>query len=179
MGTEQVQAIHVRLRDDPAFREQFFSAPLAALQGYDLTGSERLQLILPHFRWAITQRLAGVSRPRNPDAVKILHELGIRAVVTLAEQPLPPGLLEQWDLHAEHIPIPDFTAPALEQVVQDLEEIAEAGMSQGVVRRPRQAFMQFVFGQGITLLVHEDQRVLKSFIAHSLRNLRMSSYRPP
>jgi atypical dual specificity phosphatase len=53
----------------------------------------------------------------------MLHKLGIRAVVTLVEQPLPPGLLEQWDLHAEHIPIPDFTAPALEQVAQAVAAI--------------------------------------------------------
>jgi atypical dual specificity phosphatase len=44
-----------------------------------------------------------------------LHTAGVRALVSLTEEPLAPLLLAAAGLRAEHIPVQDYTAPTVEQ----------------------------------------------------------------
>ncbi len=120
---EIVQLIYARFRDDPAFRDRFVTTPLAALQDYTLSQDQICQLVLPNFRWTIPEVLAGVSRPRSGDAVTLLDCLGIRALLSLSETPLPHDLLESVQWRVAHLPIADFTAPTMEQIAHAVRTI--------------------------------------------------------
>ena len=123
MSAEALQKISVRFRDDSAFREQFISTPLAALADYDLTENDKLGLVLPNFRWSVEGKLAGASRPRSDDAFTVLTRYGVRALISLTEEPLAQDMLARHRLQAAHVPIADFTAPVLEQVEQAITAI--------------------------------------------------------
>lgn len=64
--------------------------------------------------------------PRSVDELKALHEIGVRALVTLHEQPLPAAVLEQCGLVATHLPIVDFTAPTPAQAAAAVAAIEAA-----------------------------------------------------
>jgi atypical dual specificity phosphatase len=108
--------LSARLRADPEFRRRLLSRPRAVLAEYDLTEEERLTLILPNFGWLVPGEVAGTSRPWSDDAVDALRERGIRAVVTLTEDPLTDAALRRGDLASVHLPVADFTAPTVEQI---------------------------------------------------------------
>lgn len=55
-----------------------------------------------------------------------LDEAGVRAIVSLTERPLPTAQLAEFDMHYLHEPIPDFSAPSMEQIVRALDFIHEA-----------------------------------------------------
>lgn len=134
MSAQVFNQVTERLQHDTAFRELFFLRPLAALQGYDLTGEDRRNLILPNFNWLIDHELAGMSLPRTDDALALLPQLGVRAVVTLTEHSLSAALTEL-GIIAEHIPVPDFTAPTLDQIeraVAAIERFRAAGLPTAV-----------------------------------------------
>ncbi len=111
-----VQELFARLRSDAAFRQRLFAAPRATLAGYDLTEEERLTLILPNFGWLVPGEVAGSARPLSDDAFAALTAQGVRAVITLTEEPLPAAALHAADLASVHLPIADFTAPTQEQI---------------------------------------------------------------
>jgi atypical dual specificity phosphatase len=116
---------------DASFRQQLLTAPLAALREYNLTDEERRQVLLSNFSWVIPGVLAGASRPRTPDALALFQESGVRALLTLAEQALPPAWLEEAAMRAEHLPIADFTAPDLWQcahAVAVIDRFRDAGL---------------------------------------------------
>ena len=108
--------LFARLRIDPEFRQRLRAAPRATLAPYDLTEEERVTLILPNFGWLIPGALAGMSRPLNDDALDALKAQGIRAVVTLTEEPLTAEALRRGDLASVHLPVADFTAPTVAQI---------------------------------------------------------------
>lgn len=116
MTSAMLRELTERLRADPQFRQQLFAAPRATLANYDLTEEERLTLIMPNFGWVIPGELAGAARPRNDDALAALVAQGVRAVVSLTEDPLMDDALRRADLASVHLPIADFTAPTLAQV---------------------------------------------------------------
>lgn len=68
--------------------------------------------MLANFGWILTGRLAGMARPRPGNAEELLAQ-GLRAVVTLTEEP-PPAELARAGFAVHHEPIPDFAAPSLE-----------------------------------------------------------------
>jgi atypical dual specificity phosphatase len=122
------------LQHDIVFRELFYRRPLAVLQEYDLTDEERRNLILPNFSWLIDHELAGMSLPRTDDALALLPQLGVRAVVSLTEHSLPAALTEL-GIIAEHIPVPDFTAPTIDQIeraVASIERFRAGGLPTAV-----------------------------------------------
>lgn len=123
MSSDVVQQIHERLQQDAAFRATFDASPLAALRDYDLTDEERLHLVLPNFGWLLAGQLAGTSRPRNGDALSLLAQQGVRAVLSLSEQPLAADALRRAGLVAAHVPIADFSAPTPEQAEQAVAAI--------------------------------------------------------
>lgn len=79
---------------------------------------EKYRSIIPNFSWLIEKRLAGVSYPRSEDALALLRELGVRALLSIHEEPLPSDLLAKHELQAACISVKDFTAPTVEQIEQ-------------------------------------------------------------
>lgn len=70
-----------------------------------------------NFSFVIEDVLAGLALPNLAD----LHELtsvGIRALVSLTEMPLPTKAIQAAELSYLHLPVEDFTAPSIEQVKQ-------------------------------------------------------------
>ena len=118
MSIEVLHQVKVRANLEPAFREQLLKSPLRFLQDYDLTEEEKTQIVLPHFSWLVEQKLAALSYPESEDAFTLLWKLGIRAMINLAEEPLPGEILRKVGILTEHIPVVDFTAPTLKQVEQ-------------------------------------------------------------
>jgi len=123
MSIEVLRLIKVRARFEPAVHEQLMKSPLKFLQEYDLTEDEKKQIILPHFSWLVENKLAALSYPESEDAFTILWKIGIRALLNLAEVPLPGEILKKVGILTEHIPIVGFTAPTRHQVEQALAMI--------------------------------------------------------
>lgn len=73
-------------------------------------------MMLVNFSWVIPGRLAGAARPSDRDALEALAAQGIRAIVSLTEEPLPADLVDDARLVSTHLPVPDFTAPTLNQI---------------------------------------------------------------
>ncbi len=117
MSLEVMRLIKVRAQFEPDVREQMSKSPLSFLSDYDLTDDEKRQIILPHFEWLVTNRIAALSYPESQDAFTLLWQIGIKALLNLAEASLPPN---KAGIVVIHIPIKDFTAPTLNQVVQAL-----------------------------------------------------------
>jgi atypical dual specificity phosphatase len=69
-----------------------------------------------NFGWLIDGQVAGCARPRDVDQLAFLWERGVRAIVTLSEEPLAAEALARHDLPAAQIPIPDFGAPTPTQI---------------------------------------------------------------
>jgi atypical dual specificity phosphatase len=87
--------------------------------------------IMHRFYWLIEDVLAGCSRPGanggDLDAnLATLREHGIGALLTLTETPLPPGALTNHDLRGLHLPVDDFHAPTIAQMLEALAFIDEA-----------------------------------------------------
>jgi atypical dual specificity phosphatase len=118
MSAAELRRLLERAQQEPAFRQRLFAAPLALLGDYDLTDDEKLQIVLPNFSWLIENKLAGVSRPRSADALAMLKALGVRAILSLTEEPPPAAILNELDLPAVHVPVADFTAPTIREVEQ-------------------------------------------------------------
>lgn len=120
MPEDNIQQVMRRAKEEPAFRAQLINNPRQALQEYNLPEEVMLSFVLPNFSWLVPQQVAGSGRPSTEEAFASLKALGITALLTLTEQPLPPQLLEKYALQAEHLPIADYTAPTIAQVVQTM-----------------------------------------------------------
>ena len=68
--------------------------------------------MLANFGWILPGRLAGMARPRAGTADELWLQ-GLRAVVTLTEEP-PPTELARAGFELHHEPIRDFAAPSLD-----------------------------------------------------------------
>jgi atypical dual specificity phosphatase len=81
--------------------------------------------MVANFSYVIEGKLAGCAHPgRYTDcqsALAWLKQRGIGAVVSLDEEGIPLYLIADQDLHYLHLPIPDFSIPAMEQVSEFLE----------------------------------------------------------
>ncbi len=117
MTREVFAALATRLRSDAEFRQQLFAAPRVTLGTYDLTEEERARLILPNFGWVVPGQVAGSARPVSDDALALLAQRGVRALVTLTETPVTDDALHRAKLASVHVPVADFTAPTLAQIV--------------------------------------------------------------
>lgn len=75
---------------------------------------------LPNFSWLLPGKLAGSSKPgglnQEEDDLRFLSEQGIRAILTLCQQPCQPTLLHKYRLIARHVPVEDFAAPDFNQL---------------------------------------------------------------
>jgi atypical dual specificity phosphatase len=94
---------------------------------------------IPGFSWIVEGELAGMPQPgqtRSLDEdLSFLQQQGIDLLVSLTEDPLDPAALSERDLDSLHIPIPDFTAPSMEQMAEFAEAVearTAAGEAVGV-----------------------------------------------
>ena len=124
MSIKEVRTIKVRANFEPAFRAQLMKSPLQFLQVYNLNEDEVRQILLPHFRWLVEDKLAATSYPEPDDAFILLYRMGIRAILNLSEAPLHDETLRKIGLRSTHIPVVGFTTPTLEQVKQSLSMIS-------------------------------------------------------
>ena len=70
-----------------------------------------------HLWWVIPEKLAGVRKP-NPEEVSELQALGIKAIVSVMDDPSNLDLYEQANLPHLWLPIKGGTAPTLEKTNQ-------------------------------------------------------------
>ena len=86
------------------------------------------------FSWVIDETLAGLPRPGTggalDDDLGYLHRRRIDLLVTLTETPLDAQALQRHDLDSLHLPVEDFHAPKLEQIVEFVDR-AEAVIADG------------------------------------------------
>lgn len=87
---------------------------------------------MERFYWVAEGLLAGCCKPggrfgrsrRDSDALSAdlewLWTQGIRAIISLTEDPLPAGILEAHGFQSIHIPVIDMTAPSPAQIEQAL-----------------------------------------------------------
>ena len=73
---------------------------------------------VPNFSWLIEEKLAGMAYPQAEEALAALKALGVRALLSLSEEPVPAEMLARFDLQAAHLPITDFSAPTMRQIEQ-------------------------------------------------------------
>jgi len=74
------------------------------------------------FSWLVEGKLAGMSMPYDPEeAVELLKDLGVRAVVSLTGKPLASKALDKNGIDHLHVPIGNFEAPTQEQIGEFLD----------------------------------------------------------
>ena len=85
---------------------------------------------LQNFSWVVAGELAGCAEPRSETGMRALAAEGVRTVISLTEKPLPATWLDAAGLAALHLPVPDFTAPTVEQLAQAAAAI-DASLADG------------------------------------------------
>jgi atypical dual specificity phosphatase len=74
------------------------------------------------FSWVIENQLAAMPRPGVSayldDDLAFLNEHKIDLLVSLTVDPLSVSLLAPYGMKSLHLPVPDFHAPTLEQIIQ-------------------------------------------------------------
>ena len=89
-------------------------------------------MALERFYWVREAQLAGSSRPggrrndRLPEDLAELQNLGIGAILSMTETPIDQVAVEERGMRYTHIPVVDFTAPTLPQIVNSLSAIDDA-----------------------------------------------------
>lgn len=124
MSIEVMRFVKARAHLEPAFRAQLMSNPWQFLQEYDLTEDEKRQIILPNFSWLFENKLAAMPYPESEVAFTLLHEMGIRAILNLSEMPYHYETPARIGILTRHIPVPDFTAPTLQQAEEAVAMIS-------------------------------------------------------
>ncbi len=84
-----------------------------------------------NFSWLIEHQLAGVAYPKSEEALVALKALGVRALLSLSEQPVPAHLLRRRELEAIHLPLSAMTAPRIEEIDKALD-IIKAFLARGL-----------------------------------------------
>jgi len=76
-----------------------------------------------NFSWLIGDELAGSGMPTTHDEFEWIKGQGIRAVVTMTENPLPP----EWTEGTEyiHLPTPDLRAPDADKITRATDFVQE------------------------------------------------------
>ncbi len=89
--------------------------------------SPEAPLTMQGFSWIVEGELAAMPLPgRNrslTEDVEFLNHEGVRTVISLTEIPPP---LETTSIRQTHIPIADFTAPTLEQMIEFVDVATES-----------------------------------------------------
>ena len=80
--------------------------------------------------WLLEDRLAACRYPRNDAALRELADRGVTLLVNLHERPHAPELLAHHGLTEVHLPVPDFTPPAPEQLERGVAALQQAVASE-------------------------------------------------
>ncbi|MEI7554659.1 dual specificity protein phosphatase 23 [Candidatus Chlorohelix sp.] len=76
--------------------------------------------MLENWGWVIEGKLAGSALPggsgKEDEDLLFLHQQGIRAIVSLSQKSPRPELLQKYQIMHKHLPLPDFSAPTVEQI---------------------------------------------------------------
>lgn len=86
---------------------------------------------MPHkpigFSWVVDKLLAAMAWPRDlPETARYLRRHKIDIVATLNEHGLDEGTLRAEGIEYHHFPIPDFSAPTMEQVDRFVKLVGKA-----------------------------------------------------
>jgi len=80
------------------------------------------------FSWLVDGELAAMPLPGRhrdlADDAEFLRLEGVRTLVSLTETPPDAGVLEAYDINQLHIPVRDFTAPTLEQMIEFVDVVS-------------------------------------------------------
>jgi len=130
-----------------------------------------------NFSFVIEKCLAGMERPGSnatlEEDLEFLKVQGIRGIVSLTQTPLKHTLVANYGFKYLHLPVEDFTPPALEQVQQFIGFLEEAETERCPV------VVHCAAGQGRTgtllacALVHKGASAVEAITA--LRTLRPHS----
>jgi atypical dual specificity phosphatase len=85
---------------------------------------------LKRVTWLIEDSLAACRYPRSEAALRELADRGVTLLVNLHERPHPSELLARFDLTEVHLPVPDFTSPAPEQLERGVAAIEQTVASE-------------------------------------------------
>ncbi len=82
------------------------------------------------FSWIVAGELAampvpGRDRPLREDAL-FLQQQEIGTLISLTEELPDPGIFEEMSISQAHIPVEDFTAPTLEQMIEFITVVSES-----------------------------------------------------
>ena len=81
------------------------------------------------YQWIVPCELAGGAHPARDmvldDALQLLHSDGVRAILTLHEEPLDPKILVDHNLAGRHLVVRDFAVLTLDQLVAGVSYIAQ------------------------------------------------------
>lgn len=88
-----------------------------------------------NFSWVSDKSLAGMAHPGYGEsarpAMEYLTSNGIHLLVSLTQTPVDQALLGELDIKGYHLPVKDFTAPAIEQL-EAFVTIADEAMGRGM-----------------------------------------------
>lgn len=80
----------------------------------------------PRFSWVIPKQLAALGEPTSLAELQWLRRQGIEVLISLTEMPPPRVWINEAGLMQVHVPVPDMTAPTLEQLEQIVGTIRKA-----------------------------------------------------
>ncbi|HLX57765.1 MAG TPA: dual specificity protein phosphatase family protein [Ktedonobacteraceae bacterium] len=103
MSVNAFQELKIRAQLDPVVRRKLAAYPLQFLANFDLSFDEKQQIVLPHFRWIIEDRLAAMPFPSTEDAYVMLQQLGIKVILNLTGYLDDAPLISAFNVY--HIPI--------------------------------------------------------------------------
>jgi atypical dual specificity phosphatase len=93
------------------------------------TAQQQQAMSALNLSWVIEHRVAGVASPCSEEDIALLRQQGVKALVSLHEDPLPLDLLARDGIEIVHLPLADYTPPLhqVEQAVASIERFLAAG----------------------------------------------------
>lgn len=80
--------------------------------------------MLMNFSWLEGGKVAGSAQPglrsEVEEDLRFIRAVGLKAIISLTEKPLPPEALNALDFSYLHLPVEDFTPPSLAQIREGL-----------------------------------------------------------
>lgn len=97
----------------------------------------------PYFQWIIPEKIAAFAFPSKPYHIRNLLENGIRRLISLQSFPKPP--IDSFpEMKWTSIPVEEFSAPSLQQIVDFVEVVEDSLKKQEAVG------VHCTFGRGRT-----------------------------
>lgn len=86
-----------------------------------------------NFSWFIENKIAAMACPQNVGNLNYLADVGINHLITLSPERIPPIMLCRKRLKCTKIPIKEFGAPTLRQIIQFIEICRKAEITGEVI----------------------------------------------